>query len=331
MEYRKLGESELEVSAIAFGAWAIGGWMWGGTDKEAAIHAIHAALDQGMHTIDTAPIYGFGLSEELVRDALKGTQRDKVQIFTKFGLRWDTTQGALHASSTDGNGKPVEVYKYAGKESVVYECEQSLKRLNTDYIDLYQIHWPDPTTPIGETMEALLLLKQQGKIREAAVCNYNRAQLQEAGKSLRPISDQIPYSMLRRDYEKEEIPYCMDQGIGILAYSPMQRGVLTGKFKPDHVFKADDNRASSKFYQPRNIERINAFLDNIRPIAEAHRATMSQLVLRWTIDQPGVTVALAGARNPEQAIQNAQAADIQLSDEEILQIDNCLAGLQIDD
>src|SRR5699024_3485974 len=329
MEYRTLGKTDLKVSAITFGAWAIGGWQWGGTDMDAAINAIHAALNQGISSIDTAPIYGQGLSEEIVGKALENQQRDKIQLFTKFGLRWDTGKGVLQANSRDVKGKPIKIYRYASKESVIYECEQSLKRLKTDYIDLYQIHWPDVTTPIQETMEALSLLKDQGKIREAAVCNYKLADLQEAERYISLASDQVPYSMVLRDYEKEEIPFCQENNIGILAYSPMQRGILTGKFKPDHQFKEGDDRARLKYYQPENIKRINDFLAKIKPVAEAHEATLAQLVLRWTIDQPGITVALAGARNPEQAIQNAGATDIQLNEEENKKISTALGKLKL--
>lgn len=331
MEYRTLGKSDLKVSAITFGAWAIGGWMWGGTDMKEAIDAIHAGLDQGITSIDTAPVYGFGLSEQIVGEALKGKQRDKIQLFTKFGLRWDTDRGELHADTQDNNGKTLRVNKYAGKEGVHYECEQSLKRLRTDYIDLFQIHWPDPTTPIEETMEALILLKEQGKIREAAVCNYNVSQLIEAEKTLALVSNQIPYSMLQRDYEKQVVPYCQEHQMSILAYSPMQRGILTGKFTPEHQFNKGDHRATSKYFQPENIRRINVFLEKIRPIAEDRQATLAQLVLCWTIHQPGITVALAGARNREQAVQNAGAANIRLTDEEMKQINACLENLQLVD
>lgn len=331
MEYRTLGQSELKVSAITFGAWAIGGWQWGGTDMNASISAIHAGLDQGMTSIDTAPVYGMGLSEKIVGEALKGKQRDKIQLFTKFGLRWDTDKGELHMQDTDEEGRPRKIYKYAGKDGIIHECEQSLKRLGTDYIDLYQIHWPDPTTPISETMEALSLLKEQGKIREAAVCNYSAAQMEEAEKYINLVSNQVPYSMLLRNIEKELVPYCIKHKKGILAYSSMQRGILTGKFKPDHQFKGDDHRPGTKFYTPENIKRTDAFLEKIKPIADDHKVSLSQLVLRWTIDQPGITVALAGARNPAQAIQNAKAAGIKLSEEEIAQINQELGKLELVD
>lgn len=329
MEYRALGKSDINVSAITFGAWAIGGWMWGGTDMKSAVNAIHAGLDVGMSSIDTAPIYGFGLSEIIVGEALKNKQRDKVQLFTKFGMRWDTKEGNFKMNSKAENGKALQINLYASKESVIYECEQSLKRLHTDYIDLYQIHWPDTTTPISETMEALSLLKEQGKIREGAVCNYSLSELQEANQTFALTSNQIPFSMLLQDYKEEVIPYCLENKMGVLAYSPMQRGILTGKFTPEHHFNKGDHRASSKYYQPENIRRINVFLEKIRPIAAEHQATLAQLVLRWTIDQPGITVALAGARNPEQAQQNAAAADIKLKEDERKHINDCLGQLEL--
>src|SRR5688572_9348381 len=176
MEFKQLGTSSVKVTPIAFGAWAIGGWMWGGAEDQAAIKAIHASLDAGVTTIDTAPIYGFGKSEELVGQALQGIARDKYQILTKYGMNWRTNKGDYYFDSIDNGGKPVKVYRYSGKEAVIQDCEDSLRRLKTDYVDLLQIHWADATTPIGETMEAVAGLIQQGKVRAAGVCNYNVAQ-----------------------------------------------------------------------------------------------------------------------------------------------------------
>ena len=155
MEYRKLGNSDLNISVVTFGAWAAGGWMWGGTDRSEAVNAIRTAFDSGITSIDTAPAYGQGRSEEIVGEAIKTLPRDKVQILTKYGLRWDTDKGEFYFKSVDNNGKPINLHKYASKESIIKECEESLRRLGTDYIDLYQIHWADPTTPIQETMEAV--------------------------------------------------------------------------------------------------------------------------------------------------------------------------------
>lgn len=327
MENRRLGESDLHLSEIAFGAWAIGGWMWGGADRKAAVGAIHAALDHGMTSIDTAPIYGYGLSEEIVGQALKGTSRDKVQLLTKFGLRWDKAYGDVHMREVDAAGREITVHKCATRESVIHECEQSLRRLRTDYIDLYQIHWPDQNTPISETMEALALLKKQGKIREAGVCNYDRTQMEEAERILGLASDQVPYSMVNREIEEELIPYCVDRQRSIIAYSPMQRGLLTGKFQPDHVFNEGDSRPRTKYFKEGNIRKVNTFLDKIRPVADDHGVGLSQLVLRWTIDQPGITVALAGARDASQVALNARAAELKLSGQEMECIARELAAL----
>lgn len=317
MEYRKLGNSDLEVSAITFGAWAAGGWMWGSTDRQQAVEAIKASYDVGVTSIDTAPIYGQGTSEEIVGEAIKGIARDKVQILTKFGMRWDLAKGDFAMHSADNSGKAIDIYKYAGKESIIYECEQSLKRLGTDYIDLYQIHWPDTTTPISETFEAVSRLIEQGKVRYAGVCNYSAAQMAEAEQTLNLVSNQIPFSMVNRGIEAETVPYCIENNKAILAYSPLQRGLLTGKIYPGYTFQEGDSRANLPYFQPEFIERANALLAEIKPIADRHQASLSQLVLRWTIERAGITIALAGARDAKQAVQNAESIQIKLSEEEL--------------
>jgi aryl-alcohol dehydrogenase-like predicted oxidoreductase len=321
MEYRKLGNSELEISAITFGAWAAGGWMWGSTDRNEAIEAIKASYDVGVTSIDTAPIYGQGTSEEIVGEAIKDLSRDKVQILTKFGMRWDLAKGDFGFNSFKNNGDAIDVYKYAGKESIIYECEQSLKRLGTDYIDLYQIHWPDSTTPIDETFEAVSRLIEQGKVRFAGVCNYDAQQMAEAEKTLKLVSNQIPFSMVNRGIEEETLPYCIENNKSILAYSPLERGLLTGKIYNGYQFQDGDHRAGHKHFQPEFIEKTNQLLDKIKPIADEHKATLGQLVLRWTLERPGITIALAGARNADQAVQNAKAIEIKLSKEELTKID----------
>jgi aryl-alcohol dehydrogenase-like predicted oxidoreductase len=320
MKFRKLGSTDLELSVITFGAWAIGGWMWGGTDRKLAIEAIRASWDAGATSIDTAPIYGMGLSEELVADALEGIARDKVQLLTKFGLRWRTPAGGERADAEDSDGNPLIVYRFAGRDSIIEECEDSLRRLKTDYIDLYQLHWPDSTIPIDETMEAVVRLLEQGKIRYAAVCNYDANQMAEALKTAPIVSNQVPYSMVLRNIEKEVVPFCLDHGLGILAYSPLQRGLLTGKIKPGQTFPEGDHRDGNRYFADEFVNRTNHFLETIRPIADRHDATMAQLVLAWTLEQPGITVALAGARNAEQAKQNAKAADVQLTPGEVDEI-----------
>lgn len=328
MEYRKLGDSELEVSVITFGAWAAGGWMWGGAERQSAIEAIKASYDEGVTSIDTAPIYGQGTSEEIVGEAIKGIARDKVQILTKFGMRWDLAKGDLAMHSKKNDGEKIDIYKYAGRESIIYECEQSLKRLGTDYIDLYQIHWPDSTTPIEETFEAVSKLIQQGKVRYAGVCNYSAKQMQEAEKNCNIVSDQVHYSMLTRNIEKELVPYCIGNKKGIVAYSPMERGLLTGKITSDHKFAIGDDRANLQLYQPGNVKKVNEFLAKIKPIADDQNASLSQLVLRWTIQQPGITIALAGARNAEQSVSNARAINVKLSQEQLEMINSELSVLK---
>lgn len=331
MEYRKLGETDLQVSAITFGAWAAGGWMWGGNDDQQAIDAMKAAYEMGITSIDTAPIYGQGKSEELVGQAIKDLPRDKVQILTKYGMRWDLNKGTFGFKSKDNEGNDLDVYKYAAKESIIKECEDSLKRLGTDYIDLYQIHWPDESTLIAETMEAILRLQEQGKIREAGVSNYSAAQMQEAEKTIKLASNQVPFSMVNRGIETELVPYCLQNNKSILAYSPMERGLLTGKMKAGQQFGEGDHRAGLKNFKDENIKRVNDFLNKIKPLADEKNATLGQLVIRWTIEQPGITVALVGARNAEQATQNAKAIEAKLSADEISFITNELNKLELVD
>ncbi|MFY7728111.1 MAG: aldo/keto reductase, partial [Flavobacterium sp.] len=249
MEFRKIGNTDLELSVITFGAWAAGGWMWGGTERNEAIEAIQKSFDEGVTSIDTAPIYGQGDSEDIVAEAIAPLGRDKVQLVTKFGMRWDLAQGTLAMKSKNNQGQDIDIYKYAGRESIIKECEDSLRRLKTDYIDLYQIHWPDVTTSIQETFETVAELIQQGKVRYAGVCNYTAEQVAEASKYVNIVSDQVPYSMVKRDIEQELVPYVLDHGKSILAYSPLERGLLTGKMQPGHVFAEGDHRANVYFYK----------------------------------------------------------------------------------
>ena len=329
MEYRKLGNSDLSVSAITYGAWAIGGWMWGGTERKDAVAAIKTSYELGVTSIDTAPAYGQGLSEEIVGEAIKGIPRDKVQVLTKYGLRWDSQDGEFFFASKDNGGKDVNMYRYAGKDSVIYECENSLRRLGTDYIDLYQIHWNDPTTPIEETMEAVSRLIEQGKVRYAGVCNYNVEQMKQAEKVLSLVSNQVPFSIINRHIEDEIVPYFIKSNKSILAYSPLQKGLLTGKIKPGYKFNEGDHRAEDSYFTTENINRVNTFLDKLKPLAEGKKATLAQLVIRWTIDRPGITIALVGARNAKQAEQNAKAINVRLTKEEIDFINKNLAEVKI--
>lgn len=329
MKYRKLGDTNLSLSEVTFGAWAAGGWMWGGTERKDAVRAIRDSYALGVTSIDTAPIYGQGTSEEIVGEAIKGLSRDSIQILTKYGMRWDLKKGDFAFKSKKNNGEDIDIYKYAGKESIIKECEDSLKRLGTDYIDLYQIHWPDSTTAISESMEAVGRLIEQGKVRYAGVCNYNAEQMAEGERSLEIISDQVPYSMVKRSIEEELVPYCVNHKKAILAYSPLERGLLTGKIKPGHVFAPGDHRQEVSFFKQENLKTIGEFLDLLRPIAAEKHLTLGQLVLLWTLEQPGITIALVGARNSEQAIENAKAIDSRLSKEEIAVISGYLENLKL--
>ncbi|MGH8046467.1 MAG: aldo/keto reductase [Chthoniobacterales bacterium] len=330
MKKRKLGGSNVEITPVVFGAWAAGGWMWGGNERSDSVAAIRASIEAGVTSIDTAPIYGQGLSEEIVGEAIRDFPRAELQILTKCGLRWDIEAGEYFFESEGNDGRPVHTYRYAARDSVIAECEASLQRLGTDYLDLLQLHWPDPTTPIAETMEALATLVNQGKVRAVGVSNYSLAQMKEAEQTISLSSNQMPYSMVLREIESDLVPYCIEHGKGILAYSPLQRGVLTGKYKPGHRFNRGDHRVEHVFFKDANIERINAFLDSIRPIADAHGATLTQFVIAWTIAQPGITAALVGARDAEQAMANAKGGDIELSSDEISQINARLDALSLE-
>ncbi|MFT3796025.1 aldo/keto reductase [Flavobacterium sp.] len=317
MEYRKLGNTDLELSALTYGSFAIGGTMWGGTEKKEALDAILASLDQGVTTLDTAPFYGFGLSEELIGQAIKDRDRSKVQILTKFGMVWDGSNNGKGDFMWDQEheGKSYPVYKYAAKANVIKEVDESLQRLGTDYIDLLQLHWPDSTTPIDETMEALQRLVEQGKIRAAGVSNFNKNQMLEAHQALPLASNQMPYSMLNRGIEKEVVPAAIENHIGIIAYSPLERGLLSGKYFKGEQLQSTDHRNS--YFGRFDAEKVQAFLRKIEPIALEKDATLAQLVLKWTTLQPGITVVLAGARNAQQAISNAKAIDLSLSEGEL--------------
>jgi aryl-alcohol dehydrogenase-like predicted oxidoreductase len=320
MELRRLGQSDVMVTPMAFGAWAVGGWMWGGAEEQASIRAIRAAYDLGITTIDTAPVYGFGRSEELVGKALEGVSRETYQILTKFGMNWKTEQGEYFFDSQDNDGKPFKMFKCASKQKITQECEDSLQRLKTDYIDVYQIHWPDNTTPISETFEAVQRLIEQGKVRAAGVCNYNVQQVEEALRTINLASNQAPYSMINRAIEKDVLPQAIERGLGVIAYSPLQRGLLTGKIKPGHKFGEGDTREGNRFYTDENINRTNNLLEKIKPIAEKHHATVGQLVISWTIQRTGITCVLVGARDETQVADNAKALDFTLTDEDLDEI-----------
>ena len=327
MQYRKLGESDLEVSVVTLGAWAIGGSMWGGTDEAKAVDAIRASVDVGVTSIDTAAIYGYGRSEEIVGQAIRDLPRDRLQILTKYGLRWDLREGEHFFDLPEPDGREYSIWRNARKDSVIFECEQSLRRLGIDHIDLYQCHWRDHTVPVDEPMEAMQRLLEQGKVRAAGVSNFTVEELDRCRQLVPVASHQPPYSMLKRDIDADLLPYCREHNVGVIVYSPLQKGLLTGKLSPDHEFAPGDHRANDPTFEPDNIRRVNTFLDQLRPIAEAHDAILAQLVIAWTIRQPGVTAALVGARDAAQAEQNARAAELELDDEAIAAIDLELLAL----
>lgn len=311
---REIGRSGIEASAIGLGTWAIGGWMWGGTDESRSIKAIQASIDAGVSLIDTAPAYGQGVAEEIVGKAIKG-RRDEVVLATKCGLVWHVQKGN-HFFDYDG----APVHRYLGKDAIVYEVEQSLKRLGTDYIDHYITHWQDPTTPAAETMEALELLKTQGKIRSIGASNTTPADVRAYLEAGQLDAVQEEYSMVQRAVEAEMAPLCQDNGVSILSYSSLALGLLTGKVGPDRVFEGDDQRKDNPRFSISNREKVARLMGAIGPIATAHSATKAQVVIAWTLQQPGITFSLCGARDAAQAVENAKAGQIRLSGDDIAEI-----------
>ncbi len=318
MQYRTLGQSKIQASTIGLGTWAIGGWMWGGADERDSIAAIHASLDAGVSLIDTAPVYGFGLSEEIVGKAIQG-RRDKVVLATKCGMVCNPTVGEpkfrVNTIAPDPLGH-IHVHIYLGPESIRKELEASLQRLGTDYVDLYQTHWQDPTTPIRETMGVLMDLKNEGKIRAIGVSNASAQQMKEYLECGAIDSDQEKYSMLDRQIEQDQCPFCLSHDIALLGYSPLAQGLLTGKMDPSREFDKGDLRYGNERFSRENRERIAHMLDAFRPIAESRGLSLAQLAIAWTLQQPCLTHVLCGARNTQQAQENAAAGDVELSSEE---------------
>ncbi|MHB8884301.1 MAG: aldo/keto reductase [Methylovirgula sp.] len=276
----------LKPSRIALGTWAIGGWMWGGSDDQESIRTIQSAIDRGITTIDTAPVYGFGHSEEVVGKALaESGQRQKVVIATKVGLDWN-------------NEKP---FRNARKARIAREIEDSLRRLRTDVIDIYQVHWPDPNTPMAETAEALGALHKAGKIRAIGVSNFSVAQM-EAFRAVAPLHTvQPPYNLFEREAEKDVLPYCREHNIAVLGYGSLCRGLLSGRMKPDTHFSGDDlRRKDPKFAAP----RFQQYLDAVARLdAFAHKnygKSVLHLAVRWMLDRQPLSIALWGARHPAQ-------------------------------
>lgn len=306
MKQRLLGESGIQISSIIMGLWQAGKEMWVGIDDKKTTRAIRAAYEAGITTFDTAEAYGKGHSEQILASAISDI-RGKVIYATKVF--------ANHL-------------KY---DQILESCDRSLKNLRTDYIDLYQIHWPSGSfgfdeVPIAETMNALNALKEQGKIRSIGVSNFSRSQLQEALQYGRIDSLQPPYSLFWRHVEKDIMPFCAENKITILAYSPMAQGFLTGKFGPDHIFEKGDVRAKNKLFQPEMYARIQEALSRLLPIAKQKGVTLGQLALGWVISHAG-TCAIAGARNAEQAAGNAAAGIISLSEQNLADIDEIGRGV----
>ncbi len=316
---REIGCSGIEASAIGLGTWAIGGWMWGGTDEAKSISAIQASIDEGISLIDTAPAYGQGVAEEIVGKALKG-RRDKVVLATKCGLVWHTQKGNHFFDYDNG-----PVHRYLGKDAIIYEVEQSLRRLGTDVIDHYITHWQDPTTPIDETMEALERLKTQGKIRSIGASNTTTDDVRAYLAAGQLDAVQEEYSMIKRDLDTEIAPLCIEKGVSILSYSSLALGLLSGKIGPDRVFEGDDQRKDNPRFSLANREKVARLMQAIQVVADAHGATCAQTVIAWTVQQPGITFSLCGARDAGQAVENAKAGRIRLSAEDLAMIDAAAA------
>ncbi|MCT7664399.1 aldo/keto reductase [Shinella kummerowiae] len=317
---RDIGRSGVKASAVGLGTWAIGGWMWGGTDEAESIAAIQASLDAGVTLIDTAPAYGLGRSEEIVGKALAG-RRDKAVIATKCGLVWHTEKGKHFF---DQDGKPV--HRYLGRDAIIHEVEESLRRLGTDYIDLYITHWQDPTTPIEETVAALEELKQAGKIRAIGASNVNRSELEQyiATGSLDAIQER--FSMIDREIEADLLPLTIKNGVSTLSYSSLALGLLSGTIGPDRVFSGDDQRKDNPRFSVANRQKAKDLSEAIRPVAERYGASIAQAVIAWTLAQEGVTFALCGARNPAQALDNARAGTLRLSTDDLAAINAAISA-----
>jgi methylglyoxal reductase len=301
----------LPASAVGLGTWAIGGWMWGGTDDAAAEDAIRAGLDAGITLIDTAPAYGLGHAEEVVGRAIKG-RRDQVVVATKCGLVWHDQRGPYFFSQHG-----LAVHRDLSTAAIRHEVEQSLRRLQTDRIDLYITHWQDPTTPIPETVAALKDLQAEGKILAFAASNTSPADF-AAYRAVGGIAAvQEEYSMLQRRIETTHLSACRENGIAAMGYSVLGLGLLSGAIAADRVFSGDDQRRDDPRFTAENRARVDSLMETIRPIAGHHNASPSQVVIAWTLAQPGLTFALCGARNADQARENAKTGHLRLPEADI--------------
>jgi aryl-alcohol dehydrogenase-like predicted oxidoreductase len=315
MQTRKLGNSDLNITPVGYGAWAVGGsgWQfaWGSQDDNDSIAAIHRALEIGVNWIDTAAVYGLGHSEEVVARALKSWQGPKPYVFTKCGLRWDA----------QGN-----VQKVLGAASIRGEVDDSLRRLSVDVIDLYQIHWPpDPDSPaLEEGWSALADLKREGKVRWIGVSNFNVKQLKRA-KSIAPVTSlQPPYSLVHHEVEEDLLPYCLREDIGVIVYSPMASGLLTGAMTRERAARLpqDDWRKNNPDFTEPNLTRNLELVGRLREIAQRHNRTVGEVAIAWTLRNPAVTGAIVGARNARQADGVMRAGDLRLNDKEVGEIED---------
>jgi aryl-alcohol dehydrogenase-like predicted oxidoreductase len=279
-----LGTS-LKVSRVAIGTWAIGGWMWGGTDEAQSVSAIRAALAHGINLIDTAPVYGFGRSEEIVGKAVAEARlRSRILIATKAGLEW----------------KDGRVFRNASRARILAEVEHSLRRLRTDYIDIYQVHWPDPLVTVEETAAAMYTLFRQGKIRAIGVSNFSVAQMEQFRRAAPLHVLQPPYNLFERAIDADLLPYCRENRIATLGYGALCRGLLSGRMRPDTIFDGDDlRRTDPKFLAPRFAQYLAAVQRLDRLARERFGKRVIELAVRWMLDQ-GITTALWGARHPDQ-------------------------------
>lgn len=299
-----MGRSDISLSEISIGCWVMGGDYWGGADDKESVEAIIEAVENGVNFIDTAELYGNGRSEEVVGKALKG-RRDKVMISSKV---WKTN---MHYH---------DVFK---------ACEGSLKRLGTDHIDVYFIHYPNDEVDIEETMSAMLELKKQGKIREIGLSNFDRKQMEEALKIGRYEVIQPCYSLLWRFIEEDIVPFCLENEIGIVAYSPLAQGILTGKFTKDWKFREGDGRQNVPLFAKGRFEKCLKVAEELKPYAQRHGKTQGQVAINWVTSMPGITSAIVGARNAAQMKENLGAAGWRLSKEELEEIDKI--GRQVTD
>jgi aryl-alcohol dehydrogenase-like predicted oxidoreductase len=310
MKTKRLGNSDLYITPIGFGAWAIGGsgWEfgWGEQDDKASIAAIHRAIELGINWIDTAAVYGMGHSEEVVASALKSWSGPRPYVFTKCGLRWDA-QGNVHNNLE--------------AKSIRRECEDSLRRLEVDVIDLYQIHWP--TDDLEEGWREMARLQEEGKVRWIGVSNFDAGQLRRAEKIAPVTSVQPPYSLIRREIEPEILPYCYSNDVGVIVYSPMASGLLTGAMTRARATKlpASDWRSRDpEFREPKLSENL-ALVERLREVGEKYHRPPGQVAVAWTLRNPTVTAAIVGARNAVQVEKNVGAAELQLTDEDVAEIE----------